>query len=138
MQYSIDVKTEVRKIANSKPVHAAAGAGVLATQALRELPGRLVRTIDGTVNTLPGRATETVTSLPGRATGAVQNARAKAADGYDMLADHGKRALNGDDSTSAKNALNGTAAKANGTAAKASSRTASSRTSSRASSTKSK
>jgi hypothetical protein len=62
--YSIDVKTEVRKIANSKPVHAAAGAGVLATQALRELPGRLVRTIDGTVNTLPGRATETVTSLP--------------------------------------------------------------------------
>ena len=55
--YSIDVKTEVRKIANSKPVHAAAGAGVLATQALRELPARLVRTIDGTVNTLPGRAT---------------------------------------------------------------------------------
>ena len=107
MQYSIDVKTEVRKIANSKPVHAAAGAGVLATQALRELPGRLVRTIDGTVNTLPGRATGTVTSLPGRATGAVQNARAKAADGYDMLADHGKRALNGQDSEPAKNTLNG-------------------------------
>ena len=105
--YSIDVKTEVRKIANSKPVHAAAGAGVLATQALRELPGRLVRTIDGTVNTLPGRATQTVTSLPGRATGAVQNARTKAADGYDMLADHGKRALNGQDSVPAKNTLNG-------------------------------
>jgi hypothetical protein len=107
MQYSIDVKTEVLKIANSKPVHAAAGAGVLATQVLRELPGRLVRTIDGTVNTLPGRATGTVTSLPGRATGAVQNARAKAADGYDMLADHGKRALNGQDSEPAKNTLNG-------------------------------
>ena len=136
--YSIDVKNEVRKITSSKPVHAAAGAGVLATQTLWQLPGRLVRTIDGTVNTLPGRATGTVTSLPGRATGAVQNARTKAADGYDMLADHGKRALNGDDSASAKNALNGTAAKANGTAAKASSRTASSRTSSRASSTKSK
>ena len=107
MQYSIDVKTEVRKIANSKPVHAAAGAGVLATQVLRELPGRLVRTIDGTVNTLPGRATGTVTSLPGRATGAVQNARAKAADGYDMLADHGKRALSGQDSEPVKNTLNG-------------------------------
>ena len=120
--YSIDVKNEVRKITSSKPVHAAAGAGVLATQTLWQLPGRLVRTIDGTVRPLRARANAYV-----------QSARAKAADQYDMLADHGKRALNGDDSTSAKNALNGTAAKANGTAAKASSRT-----SSRASSTKSK
>ena len=114
--YSIDVKNEVRKITSSKPVHAAAGAGVLATQTLWQLPGRLVRTIDGTVRPLPARANAYV-----------QSARAKAADQYDMLADHGKRALNGDDSASAKNALNGTAAKA-------SSRTASSR----ASSTKSK
>ena len=105
--YSIDVKTEVRKIANSKPVHATAGAGVLATQALRELPGRLVRTIDGTVNTLPTRATETVTSLPSRATGYMQTARAKAADGYDALADHGKRALTREDSEPAQTALNG-------------------------------
>jgi len=105
--YSIDVKTEVRKIANSKPVHAAAGAGVLATQALRELPGRLVRTFDGTVNSLPTRATETVTSLPSRATGYMQTARAKAADGYDTLADHGKRALTRDDSEPAQSALNG-------------------------------
>jgi len=105
--YSIDVKTEVRKIANSKPVHAAAGAGVLATQALRELPGRLVRTIDGTVNSLPSRASETVTSLPGRANGYVQTARAKAADGYDTLADHGKRALTRQDDEPAQSALNG-------------------------------
>src|SRR5215471_11608661 len=94
--YSIDVKTEVRKIANSKPVHAAAGAGVLATQVLRELPGRLVRTFDGTVN-----------SLPSRATGYMQTARAKAADGYDTLADHGKRALTREDSEPAQSALNG-------------------------------
>ena len=105
--YSIDVKTEVRKIANSKPVHAAAGAGVLATQALRELPRRLVRTFDGTVNSLPTRATETVTSLPSRATGYMQTARAKAADGYDTLADHGKRALTREDSEPAQSALNG-------------------------------
>lgn len=110
--YSIDVKTEVRRIANSKPVHAAVGAGVLATQALRELPGRLVRTIDGTVNSLPTRATETVTSLPGRATGYVQTARAKAADGYDILADHGKRALTRQDSEPAQTALNGKASTA--------------------------
>jgi hypothetical protein len=106
--YSIDVKTEVRKITSSKPVHAAAGAGVLATQALRELPGRLVRSIDGTV-----------TSLPGRATGYVQTARAKAADQYDKLADHGKAALNRQNGAPATSALNG-------------------KTSSRASSTKSK
>ena len=38
---TIDVKTEVRKLASSKPVHAAAGAGVLASAALRELPARI-------------------------------------------------------------------------------------------------
>ena len=95
--YSIDVKTEVRKITSSKPVHAAAGAGALATQTLRELPGRLVRGIDGTVTSWPARATEYV-----------QSARAKAADQYDKLADHGKQVLNGQDSEPAKTALNGT------------------------------
>ncbi len=95
--YSIDVRTEVRKIASSKPVHAAAGASVLATQTLRELPRRIVRwRLDGTVTTLPARAT-----------GYVQTARAKAVDGYEMLADRGKRALDGQGSKPAKNALNG-------------------------------
>jgi hypothetical protein len=124
--YNIDVRTEVRKIASSKPVHAAAGAGVLATQTLRELPGRIVRGIDDTVTSLPGTVTSlpgtvaslpgtvrslpgtvrtlpgtvlslpsTVLSLPGRATGAVLTARDKAADGYDMLAAKGKKALDG-------------------------------------------
>ena len=96
--YGIDVRTEVRKITSSKPVHAAAGAGVLATQTLRELPGRLVRTIDGTVMSWPGRATE-----------AVQSARTKAADQYDMLADRGKQVLGGRDDAPATSALNGTA-----------------------------
>ena len=94
--YSIDVKTEVRKITSSKPVHAAAGAGALATQTLRELPGRLVRGIDGTVTSWPTRANEYV-----------QSARAKAADQYDKLADHGKKVLNGHDTEPAKTALNG-------------------------------
>ena len=35
---TLDVKTEVRKLAGTKPVQAAAGAGVLASEALRELP----------------------------------------------------------------------------------------------------
>jgi hypothetical protein len=96
--YSIDVRTEVRKITSSKPVHAAAGAGALATQTLRELPGRLVRGIDGTVTAWPTRANEYV-----------QNARAKAADQYDKLADHGKKVLNGHDTEPAKTALNGKA-----------------------------
>ena len=134
--YSIDVKTEVRKIANSKPVHAAAGAGVLATQALRELPGRLVRTIDGTVNSLPSRASETVTSLPGRANGYVQTARAKAADGYDTLADHGKRALTRQDSEPAQSALNGKASTAR--TSRASTRTSRASTSKTSTASKSK
>ena len=105
--YSIDVKTEVRKITSSKPVHAAAGAGALATQTLRELPGRLVRGIDGTVTAWPSRANEYV-----------QNARAKAADQYDKLADHGKKVLNGHDTEPAKTALNGKASTSRATSVK--------------------
>jgi hypothetical protein len=85
MYRNIDVKTEMRKLASSKPVHAAAGAGVLASQTISDLPGRLVRW--GTDHP--------VTSLPSRATGYVQTARAKAADSYDMLAARGKKAMNG-------------------------------------------
>ena len=99
MARNIDVRTEVRKITSSKPVYAAAGAGVLATQTLRRLPGRLVRWgFDGTV-----------TSLPARATGYVATVRAKAADGYDMLADRGRKVLDGEDGVPAKDALNGKA-----------------------------
>ena len=107
MIYNIDVKNEVRKITSSKPVHAAAGAGALATQTLRELPGRLVRGIDGTVTSWPARATEYV-----------QSARAKAADQYDKLADHGKKVLNGHDTEPAKTALNGKASTSRATSVK--------------------
>jgi hypothetical protein len=117
---NIDVRNEVRKLASSKPVHAAAGAGVLATQTLRQLPGRLVRTIDGTV-----------TSLPARANGYMQSARAKAAGQYDMLADHGKRALSGNDSAPAKSALNGTATSRSTSGRASTSRSSSSRASSK-------
>lgn len=96
MARTIDVRTEVRKITSSKPVYAAAGAGVLASQTLRELPGRIARGFDGTVN-----------SLPARTTGYVQTARSKASDGYDILADRGKRALGAKPSTRGKTALNG-------------------------------
>jgi hypothetical protein len=96
MNRSIDVRTEVRKLASSRPVHAAAGAGVLATQTLRDLPGRIAR----------WHSEGVVTSLPSRASGAVLTARAKAADSYDRLADRGKRALDGRTGP-AKGALNG-------------------------------
>ena len=82
---SIDVKTEVRKLASSKPVHAAAGAGVLASAALRELPARIARwRSDGSLAALPGLATEYMTT-----------ARTKAVQEYDKLAMHGARVLNG-------------------------------------------
>lgn len=82
---TIDVKTEVRKLASSKPVHAAAGAGVLASAALRELPARIARwRSDGSLAALPGLATEYMTT-----------ARTKAVQEYDKLALHGARVLNG-------------------------------------------
>lgn len=82
---TLDVKTEVRKLASSKPVHAAAGAGVLASAALRELPARIARwRSDGSLAALPGLATEYMTT-----------ARTKAVQEYDKLAMRGARVLNG-------------------------------------------
>ena len=82
---TLDVKTEVRKLASSKPVHAAAGAGVLASAALRELPARIARwRSDGSLAALPGLATEYMTT-----------ARTKAVKEYDKLAMRGAQVLNG-------------------------------------------
>jgi hypothetical protein len=82
---TIDVKTEARKLATSKPVHAAAGAGVLASAALRELPARIARwRSDGSLAALPARAGEYMST-----------ARTRAVQEYDKLATHGARVLNG-------------------------------------------
>jgi hypothetical protein len=82
---TIDVRTEVRKLASSKPALAAAGAGALASAALRELPARIARwRSDGSLAALPGLATEYMTT-----------ARTKAVQEYDRLAMHGARVLNG-------------------------------------------
>jgi hypothetical protein len=113
-----DVKAELRKITGSKPVHAMAGAGVLASQTLKELPGRLIQwTRENPPESLPGRANGYVQSAQSRANGYVQTAqsrangyvqtaqsrangyvqtaRTRATGGYDKLAEHGKKALNG-------------------------------------------
>ena len=118
MYRNIDVMTEMRKLTDSKPVHAVAGAGVLASQTLKDLPGLLARWgSENPVTSLPSRATgfgktaqtratsaaqtaqtranEAVQTAQARANEAVQTARAKAAGGYDTLAVHGKKALNG-------------------------------------------
>jgi hypothetical protein len=85
MNRAIDVKTEMRKLASHKLLQATAGVGVLASEALRELPGRIA-----------GWRPETpVTALPGRASEIVTTARAKVARGYDHLAVRGERALSG-------------------------------------------
>jgi hypothetical protein len=102
-----DVMAELRKLTGSKPVHAVAGAGVLASQTLKELPWRLVQwTRENPPESLPGRANGYVQSAQSRANGYVQSARnnanghvqtarTRATDGYDKLAEHGKKALNG-------------------------------------------
>ena len=118
-----EVITEVRKLADTKPVYAAAGAGVAATAALRDLPGRLtklsqetavpswsaaVSSFNGTVTTLP----TVVQSLPARWAGYVSTARTVAADRYDKLADIGREALGQGKATHTKGALNGKTTKA--------------------------
>jgi hypothetical protein len=130
MQRNIDVLAEMRKFADHKPVHAVAGIGVLASRTLRELPWRLVHwTRDNPPNSLPGRATGAVQTAQSHATGAVQAAqsratgavqtaqshatgavqsvRGKASDGYDTLAAHGKKAMNGQSSTTERKSTAG-------------------------------
>ncbi len=79
------MRIEVRKITNSKPVHAAAGAGVVASAAARELPARFAHWRAETEASL--------TTLPRRASGYVATARTRVAHGYDQLAAHGERVL---------------------------------------------
>ena len=77
-----DVKAELRKLTSSKPVHAAAGVGVLASQALKEMPWRLVQwTRENPPESLPGRANGYVQSAQSRANGYVRTAQSRA-NGY--------------------------------------------------------
>ena len=75
----------MRKLAESKPVHAAAGAGVLASEALRELTTWLAK----------WRDEASVSTLSSRANGYVSTARTRASAEYDKLAKRGQKALNG-------------------------------------------
>jgi hypothetical protein len=95
-----------------------AGAGVLASQALRDLPARLVQwtrenpphalparthgyvqtaqaRANDAVQTAQARANDAVQTAQARANDAVQTARTKATGRYDMLAARGKKAMNG-------------------------------------------
>jgi hypothetical protein len=80
-----DVRSDLRRLASSKPVYAAAGAGVLASQRLRELPALLARL----------REEATAGALPTRATEYVHTARARAIGEYDRLAGLGKKVIAG-------------------------------------------
>ena len=97
MSRTIDYRAEMRKVAASKPVHAAAGAGVLVSETLRELAARLTK----------WRNENSVSSLPSRAGVHVTNARTRAASEYDKLAKRGQKALNGRSAGQDKGALNG-------------------------------
>jgi hypothetical protein len=79
MQRNIDVMAEMRKFADRKPVHAVAGATVLASRTLRELPWRLVQwTRENPPDSLPGRATEAAQAAQSRAIGVFQTAQSRA------------------------------------------------------------
>jgi aminoglycoside phosphotransferase family enzyme len=118
---TIDVRTEMRKLADSKPLHAAAGAGVLATETLKELPTRIAKWRDeAKVTSLSTRATEYVNTARARAMDEYGKARARAMDEYakararamgeyDRLAKLGQKALNGPDVSRGKSEFNGKA-----------------------------
>ena len=77
-----DVKAELRKLTDSKPMHAVAGAGVLASRTLKELPWRLVQwTRENPPESLPGRANGYVQQARTNANGYVQTAQSRA-NGY--------------------------------------------------------
>jgi hypothetical protein len=97
MNRTIDVRTEMRKLADSKPVHAAAGAGMLASETLRELTAWLTKM----------RNEASVSTLSSRANGYVSTARTRASAEYDKLAKRGQKALNGRSTGQGKSALNG-------------------------------
>jgi len=96
MNRTIDVRTEMRKLASSKPVHAAAGVGALASETLRDLQARFGK----------WRNEASVSAVSKRAGGYVTTARTRATAEYDRLAKRGEKALNGR-GTGAKGALNG-------------------------------
>jgi hypothetical protein len=97
MNRTIDVRTEMRKLADSKPVHAAAGVGVVASETLRELTAWLTK----------WRTEASVNTLSTRASGYVGTARTRASAEYDKLAKRGQKALNGRSTGQGKSALNG-------------------------------
>jgi hypothetical protein len=84
MNRGIAVRDEVRKFTSSKPVHAAAGAGALASAALRDLPARIAH----------WRSEGTLTAY-------MTTARTRAVREYDKLASRGEQVLH------ARRALNG-------------------------------
>ena len=87
----------MRKLADSKPVHAAAGVGVVASETLRELTALLTK----------WRNEASVDTLSTRASGYVSTARTRASAEYDKLAKRGQKALNGRSTGQGKSALNG-------------------------------
>jgi hypothetical protein len=97
MNRTMDVRTEMRKLADSKPVYAAAGAGVLASETLRELTAWLTKM----------RNEASAGTLSSRASGYVSTARTRASAEYDKLAKLGQKALNGRSAGQGKSALNG-------------------------------
>jgi hypothetical protein len=133
---NIDVRHEMSKVAGSKPVQAAAGIGVAASEALRDLPNRLsdlpnrlgdlpnrLAELQNRLGTLPNRLAglhleAAVVNLPARATEYVLTARSKAMDEYERLAKRGREALSEQGVLPTSSPASAAAAVPNGTATK--------------------
>jgi len=105
---TIDVRAEMRKLAASKPVHAAAGVGVVASETLREMTARLTKwRNEYSVSSLPSRAGGYVTSARTRAASEYEKLAKRGQSEYEKLAKRGQKALNGRTAGQDKGALNG-------------------------------
>lgn len=119
MSPAIDVRTELRRITSSKPVHAAAGAGMAATEALRELPARLAKwRTENDLAAVQHRASGYVAEVRTRAIHNVTEVRTRAIHNYDRLATRGAKVLNGKAAPKGKSALDSKRTGAKGTSTK--------------------
>lgn len=112
MSVVTDLQTEFRRIASSKPVHAAAGAGVVATEALREFPARLAK----------WRTENDLAALQHRASGYVAEVRTRAVHNYDRLATRGAKVLDVRVAPKGKTAVEGKTTGTKGTGGKGTSK----------------
>ncbi|MEV7005327.1 hypothetical protein [Streptosporangium sp. NPDC051022] len=98
--------TEVKKLADSKPFYAVAGAGDLAVEKLRELPEQIhrlqgrreeireaARELPGRAKRFAGKAEDYARDFPGKARGYADQFTVRAGELYEQFASRGRKVV---------------------------------------------